>query len=153
MPSITIKRRFELPLREVFEALSLHETYNLVLWPLRSERIVDSEDPARPDSIGSIRKMGIPPIMPIREEILRVVDGELIEYAMHPNALFPYHLGRLVFSDLKDEGGGCELVYTISLESRLPLADRLVLAQLKLSATLGLAALERRLGRSPAPRS
>lgn len=145
MPTITIRQRFELPLSDVFQALSLHETYNLVLWPLRSERIEDAPRSSPPDGPGSVRKMGIPPLMPIREEILRVEDLQLIEYAMQPNPIFSHHLGRLVFSG--DESG-CEVVYTISLESRLPLIDWLVLGQLKLSVMRGLSKLEGELRRS-----
>lgn len=145
MPTITVNHRYDLPLSEVFAALSHHETFNLILWPLRSERAEDAPHPSPPDGVGSVRKMGFPPLMPIREEILKIVDGELIEYAMRPNPIFSQHLGRLVF--LGDEAG-CELVYSISLESRLPLIDRLVLGQLKLSLMRGLPKLESALRRS-----
>lgn len=135
MKKITLHQAFEAPLDRVFDALSKHATFNTVLWPIQSVRIEDSRDAGNPDGVGSVRKMGVGPLKAIREQITRVEPGRLIEYRMLKNPLVSHHRGELVFSEVN---GKTELLYTIELESRLPLAGPALLMQLKLSATRGL---------------
>ena len=94
------------------------------------------------DGVGSTRKMGFGPIKPILETITKVKPCELIEYRMEDNPLISHHFGKLEFSG-KDNG--TRVTYTIEVESRISLVGRLVLTQLKWSATRGLAKLNRQL--------
>lgn len=135
MKQIVMQQAFNAPIERVFDSLSRHATFNTVLWPVHSLRIIDAPDPAHPDGVGSTRKMGIGPIKPIRETITRMEPNQLIEYRMEDNALFSHHLGQLV---LESEADKTQVIYTIELESRLPLMACIGLTQLKWSATRGL---------------
>ncbi len=86
--------------------------------------------------------MGFGPIKPILETITKVKPCELIEYRMEANALISHHHGKLEFSGVNNS---TRVTYTIELESRLPLLGRLVLTQLKWSATRGLEKLNQQL--------
>lgn len=86
--------------------------------------------------------MGFGHIKPILETITKVKPCELIEYRMEDNPLISHHFGKLEFSG-KDNG--TRVTYTIEVESRISLVGRLVLTQLKWSATRGLAKLNRQL--------
>lgn len=142
MPQIVMQQQFNAPVSKVFGLLSKHATFDALFWPIKSVRIKDSEDPSNADGLGSIREMGVGPFKMIREQITLVEPNETIEYAMLKNPLVRHHLGRLEFSE---QGGGTTVKYTIELESAPPLVDRMVLAQLKLTASMGLKKLAKNL--------
>ncbi|MDH4394214.1 MAG: SRPBCC family protein [Limnobacter sp.] len=135
MPQIVMQQQFNAPVSKVFGLLSKHATFDALFWPIKSVRIQDSEDPSNADGLGSIREMGVGPLKLIREQITLVEPNQTIEYAMLKNPLVRHHLGRLEFAE---QGGKTHVKYTIELESKPPLVDRLVLAQLKLTASAGL---------------
>lgn len=137
-----MQQHFNAPVETVFNSLSQHATFNTVLWPVRSVRIKDAAPPEALDGVGSTRKMGFGPIKPILETITKVKPCELIEYRMEANALISHHHGKLEFSGVNNS---IRVTYTIELESRLPLLGRLVLTQLKWSATRGLEKLNQQL--------
>lgn len=143
MEEIVIKQHFDAPLATVFEALSRHATLNTVFWPVRTVRAVAADDPANPDGPGSVRRMGLGPVKPIREKITRMEPNRVIEYKLIGNPLISHHLGRLRFSA---GDGGTDVVYTIALRSRVPLLADGVLLQLKLAASLGMKRLAGQLG-------
>ncbi|MDO8330964.1 MAG: SRPBCC family protein [Fluviicoccus sp.] len=135
MKHLTLQQHFDAPLDTVFRHFNRHDTFNTVLWPVRSVRIIDSKDPGNPDGLGSVRQMGLGPIKPIREEISALEENRLIEYRMLANPLISHHVGRLVFSE---EKGRTLLTYTIESDSRFPLVPHMTLMQLKLSIKRGL---------------
>lgn len=135
MPQIVMQQRFNAPVEKVFEVFGKHATFDTVLWPIQSVRIQDSSDPSNPDGLGSIRLMGLGPVKFIREQITLVEPLQTIEYKMLKNPMIRHHLGRLEFAA---EGGQTTLTYTIELESKPPLLDHMILAQLKMSATSGM---------------
>lgn len=135
MDEIVINQHFNAPPEIVFRALSKHATLNTIFWPVQTQRYVDAEDADNPDGVGSVRRMGLGPIKPIQEKITRMETNRVIEYKLINNPLVSHHLGRLSFSEAN---GGTNVVYTIALQSRLPLVADAVLLQLKLAATLGM---------------
>lgn len=134
---IIITQKFDLPVADVFDFLSKHASYNQVFWPIQVVRTKDSADPQRPDGLGSQRKMGVGPIKPVTEEITLVKENELIEYKLINNPLIKHHLGRLEFKSLSPTS--TLVTYTIELVGKLPLSGLIILAQLKVAVTLGLA--------------
>jgi uncharacterized protein YndB with AHSA1/START domain len=142
MGKITVKQYFRKSPAAVFAVLSKHSTYNTAFWPLQVERIKDSANPDNPDGTGSIRQMGFGPLKPLREEIITMEPDHLIEYQLIKNPLISYHLGRL---QLEPQGSGTLLTYTIELVGKVPLSTFVVLANLKLAVTLGMAKIARQL--------
>lgn len=134
---ITIKQKFERPVAEVFDVLSKHATYNQAFWPIQVVRIKDSADPERPDGIGSVRKMGFGAIKPLQEQITLLEENQCIEYKIINNPLVSHHLGRLVFQPLS--ANSTLVTYTIEFDGKIPFSSLLVLSQLKVAVTLGMA--------------
>lgn len=135
--TITITQKFDAPVADVFDYLSKHSSYNQVFWPIQVVRTKDSSDPTRPDGLGSQRKMGLGPIKPITEEITLVKENEVVEYKLINNPLIKHHLGRLEFKSLTPNA--TKVTYTIELDGKLPLSSFIILSQLKVAITLGLA--------------
>lgn len=142
---ITIKQKFNSPVADVFEFLSKHASYNKIFWPIQVIRTKDSADPKRPDGLGSQRKMGVGPIKPITEEVTLVEENQKIEYKLINNPLIRHHLGRLEFKSLSETSS--LLIYTIELDGKLPLSSFIILSQLKIAITVGLAKAAKSLGK------
>lgn len=134
---IVLTQKFEAPVNIVFDFLSKHSSYNQIFWPIQVVRTKDSEDPQRPDGLGSQRKMGLGAVKPITEEITLLEENSVIEYKLINNPLIRHHLGRLEFKVLSENT--TLVTYTIELEGKLPLSSFIILSQLKIAITLGLA--------------
>jgi uncharacterized protein YndB with AHSA1/START domain len=135
MKSIQVKQEFNAPIDTVFDMLSKHATYNHVFAPVQVIRIKDSADPERPDGVGSVRKMGIGPVKPLKEQITLLEPNERIEYKIIKNPLVKHHLGIIEFKSI--DSNKTLVTYTIELQARAPFVSQLILAQLKLAITLG----------------
>lgn len=135
MKSIQVQQQFNAPLEHVFELLSKHATYNQVFAPVQVVRIKDAADPNRPDGVGSIRKMGIGPIKPLKEQITLLEPNQRIEYQIVKNPLVKHHLGIIEFKEI--DPTKTLVSYTIELKAKAPFVSQLILAQLKLAITLG----------------
>lgn len=135
---IVVKQYFKQEPAYVFAALSKHSTYNTAFWPLRVERIKDAVDVNYPDGVGSVRQLGLGKLASLREEIISSKPNQLIEYQLIKNPLVSYHLGRLEFHA---EGEGTLLIYSIELVAKIPLSTQIILVNLKLAITLGMAKL------------
>lgn len=140
MGKITVKQYFKQSPAAVFSKLSKHSIYNTAFWPMQVERIKDSANPENPDGVGSVRQMGFGPVKPLLEEIITLEPNQLIEYQLIKNPLISYHLGRLEF---QPQGEGTLLTYSIELDGKIPLSTFIILANLKLAITLGMAKLAR----------
>ena len=145
MKKISINQKFDLPVADVFEFLSKHASYNKVFWPIQVIRTKDSADPQRPDGVGSQRKMGVGKIKPITEQITLLEENSAIEYQLINNPLIRHHLGRLEFKALSEQS--TMVTYTIELDGKLPLSSTIILSQLKLAITLGLAKVAKSLAK------
>ena len=139
MNSIQVKHEFNAPLETVFELLSKHATFNQVFAPIQVNRIQDAADPQRPDGVGSVRKMGIAPIMPLQEQITLLDVNERIEYKIIKNPLVKHHIGIITFEAIEERI--TRVNYTIELQMRLPFVSKLILAQLKSGIKLGFSKL------------
>ncbi|MCG2608253.1 MULTISPECIES: SRPBCC family protein [unclassified Acinetobacter] len=139
MNSIQVKKEFNAPIDQVFDLLSKHATYNVAFAPIQVERIKDSNDPERPDGVGSVRRMGFGPIKPLQEQITLLEPNQRIEYQIVKNPLVKHHLGIIEF-EAKDAGKTL-VTYTIELQARAPFISKLILAQLKSAIKLGFSKL------------
>ncbi|MDH2544577.1 SRPBCC family protein [Acinetobacter baumannii] len=135
MNKIRVEQKINAPVSQVFPLFVKHSTFNILLWPIQSKIIKFSKDLDNPDGVGSIRKMGIGPIKFIKEEIISIVPHKRVEYKMIRNTLFFDHLGVLEFYENK---GRTLLVYTIHLDSKIPLLATITLIQLRTSIVFGL---------------
>ena len=136
MNFVTVKKEFNAPIKQVFEKLAQHETYNIAFAPIQVERIKDGLDIDRVDGVGSVRKLGFGPIGILHEKITTLIPNERIEYKIVKNPLVKHHLGVLQFESLNTEQ--TLVTYTIELKMRLPFVSKLILAQLKSGIKLGL---------------
>ncbi len=140
---ITVQQKFNRPVADVFDLLSKHDTYNQMFYPIQVIRVKDAADAQRPDGLGSIRRMGLGPIKPLQEEITTLQENALIEYKLINNPLVKHHLGRLVFKAISLDV--TQVTYTIEFQGKVPLSGLLVLSQLKLVVSIGMAKLAKRM--------
>jgi ribosome-associated toxin RatA of RatAB toxin-antitoxin module len=139
MKSITVKKEFPAGISQVFELLSKHATYNIAFAPIQVERIKDSADPERPDGLGSVRRLGLGPVKPLKEQITLLEPNQRIEYKIIKNPLIKHHLGVIQFEELTSDK--TLVTYTIELQARAPFISKLILAQLKTAIKLGFSKL------------
>ncbi|PJG42832.1 polyketide cyclase [Acinetobacter tandoii] len=139
MNSIQVQKKFNAPVQQVFDLLAKHATYNVAFAPIQVERVVDSADPQRPDGLGSVRRLGLGPVKPLKEQITLMLENQRIEYKMIQNPLIKHHLGIIEFEALNPES--TLVTYTIELQARVPFFNKLILAQLKSAIKLGFSKL------------
>ncbi|WP_288384340.1 SRPBCC family protein [uncultured Acinetobacter sp.] len=144
MNAITVKKEFNASIDQVFDVLSKHSAYNKLFAPIQVVRVKDSSDPARPDGVGSIRRMGFGPVKPIQEEITYLEENKRIEYKLIHNPLIKHHIGIVEFEALSDTR--TRVIYTIELTAKVPFVSKLILAQLKSAITLGFSKLAKLIG-------
>lgn len=123
--SVRFEQFFAAPREQVFSWFSRHENFGK-LFPGRTRRIKDSEDPADPNGLGSVREVRIG-LVRLEETITRFERPGCIEYRVTRGWPVRNHLGRLSFESV---AGGTQLEYTISFESRIPFAGNLVAGSL-----------------------
>lgn len=139
MNSIQVQKKFNAPVQQVFDLLAKHATYNVAFAPIQVERVVDSADPQRPDGLGSVRRLGLGPVKPLKEQITLMQENQRIEYKIIQNPLIKHHLGIIEFEALNPES--TLVTYTIELQARIPFVNKLILAQLKSAIKLGFSKL------------
>ncbi|WP_374530030.1 SRPBCC family protein [Acinetobacter sp.] len=139
MNSIQVQKKFNAPVQQVFDLLAKHATYNVAFAPIQVERVVDSADPQRPDGLGSVRRLGLGLVMPLKEQITLMQENQRIEYKIIQNPLIKHHLGIIEFEALNPES--TLVTYTIELQARVPFVNKLILAQLKSAIKLGFSKL------------
>ena len=139
MNSIQVQKKFNAPVQQVFDLLAKHATYNVAFAPIQVERVVDSADPQRSDGLGSVRRLGLGPVKPLKEQITLMQENQRIEYKIIQNPLIKHHLGIIEFEALNPES--TLVTYTIELQARVPFVNKLILAQLKSAIKLGFSKL------------
>lgn len=139
MNLIQVQKKFNAPVQQVFDLLAKHATYNVAFAPIQVERVVDSADPQRPDGLGSVRRLGLGPVKPLKEQITLMQENQRIEYKIIQNPLIKHHLGIIEFEALNPES--TLVTYTIELQARVPFVNKLILAQLKSAIKLGFSKL------------
>ena len=98
MNKIEVKQKFPAPVEQVFALLSKHATYNVAFAPVQVQRVKDAADPAHPDGLGSIRRLGFGPIKPLQEQISVFELNQRIEYKIIKNPLIKHHIGIIEFN-------------------------------------------------------
>ncbi|UUS56471.1 MULTISPECIES: SRPBCC family protein [unclassified Acinetobacter] len=139
MKSIQVKKEFNAPVKQVFDLLSKHSTYNVAFAPIQVVRVKDSADPERPDGVGSVRRMGFGPVKPLQEQITLFEPNQRIEYKIIKNPLVKHHLGVIQFEAI--DAARTLVTYTIELQARAPFVSQLILAQLKSAIKIGFSKL------------
>lgn len=134
---ITMQQKFNRPIDQVFELFAKHATYNKMFWPVQVVRVKDAADPQRPDGVGSVRKLGFGRIKPLQEQITRLQENQFIEYKIIDNPLVKHHLGYITFKALTEHT--TLVTYSIEFDAKLPFVSTLVLSQLKLAISTGMA--------------
>ena len=129
---ITMTQSFNAPLSKVFSALSDHENFGKICG-IKMARIKDGEDGA--NGLGSVRKINIGPLPSFEETITEFKPNEFIQYKITKGSPIKNHCGELRFTG---SDGTTSLVYTIELESKIPLTTPLVKFALKNGISKGL---------------
>ncbi|MAR92951.1 MAG: SRPBCC family protein [Pseudomonadota bacterium] len=106
---------FNAPVEQVFAVLSDHEALGKVLGA-DFTRIRDGQEHV--NGVGSVRRIGGPPLMSFEETVTAFEPNRLVEYTVSRGSPIKNHLGRMVFSE---HAGKTHLHYTIEFEPRLPL--------------------------------
>jgi uncharacterized protein YndB with AHSA1/START domain len=114
---------FDAPRAKVFALFASHEKFGAAatgpigvrLGLLR--RVRSGDDPAQPDGVGSVRRIGFGPTA-FEETVLVSEPPSLIEYRISKGSPLKNHHGRIAFSDLPD--GGTHVDYRIVFEPRVP---------------------------------
>jgi uncharacterized protein YndB with AHSA1/START domain len=142
MPEINVRQRFNQSPDQVFAALGTHASLNQLFWPIQVVRTTDATDPACPDGVGSVRRMGFGPIKPLAEKITAYQPNQMIEYILLGKSPVRNHIGRMTFTP---DGNGTLVHYHIALDSPFPLLAPLVLTSLQQVIRIGLARMARTL--------
>lgn len=119
---VHIVHDFELPVERVFAFLAEHENLAKVFAGAKIIRLRDGTDGTR-NGIGSVRRLKIGLLPPIEETVTKVVENELIEYAITRGSPLKDHLGRMAF---EPRGKGTRLTYTIAFDANVPGLARFV---------------------------
>lgn len=130
------------PIDEVFDFLSDHQNF-AALFGGRSTRIRVGDDPAEPNGLGSVRRIGPGPLS-FDEKIVVFERPQRIDYTICRGGPLKNHLGTI---HLRSVPHGTELDYVIRFDGRLPglgtASARALEFGWKRSARKALAALER----------
>ena len=130
--TITINQAFNAPLKDVFAALSDHETFGR-LCGINMKRIVDGKD--LPNGLGSVREIKIGPLPTFQETITEFAENKRIQYKITQGSPIKNHVGELNFSE---QNGKTNLHYTIELESKIPLTTGIIKTALSRGISGGL---------------
>lgn len=133
MQTIRMTQVFNAPQEEIFNYLCDHNNMGKVL-NANIVRITDAEG-ENPNGVGSVRSIRLG-VELVQETVTAFDEPNLIEYQITSNAPIQYHLGRMKFST--PEAGKTQLDYTIDMETKVPLADGILLFVLKTIITAGL---------------
>lgn len=130
--TITINQAFDAPLKQVFSTLSDHEKFGKICG-IKMTRIVDGAEFL--NGLGSVREIKIGALPAFQETITKFIDNERIEYKITQGSPIKNHIGVLIFSEVK---GKTQLLYTIQLESKIPLTTFLIKSALSYGIKSGL---------------
>lgn len=109
MQKIVVEQDFTVPVERAFAFLSEHENLT-ALFPAKIKRLKDGDDGTR-NGAGSAREMRIAILPPFVETNTKVVENELVEYAITKGSPLKDHHGRMTFTSLPS--GGSHLKYEI----------------------------------------
>lgn len=129
---IIMKQDFSAPVDQVFGILSDHAKFGQICG-IKMTRTTDGADGA--NGLGSIRKINIGPLPSFEETITEFTPNEFIQYKITKGSPIKNHVGELSFSE---SNGITSLLYTIELESKIPLTTGLIKLALENGISKGL---------------
>lgn len=116
MNKIVMSQRFPMSIEKVFERLSDHESFGLLIGA-NITRIKTSED-QNPNGVGSVRRIVPFPGGAFEETVTAFEPLSLIEYKVTKGSPIKHHKGTLVFTE---NDGETQLDYLIEFVPKLPL--------------------------------
>lgn len=122
MQTVTMSQEFNAPVEEIFNYLSDHENFGILL-KANIKRIKDAPGD-NVNGLGSVRSIGVGPLTILEETIVTFEPNTLLEYQITNNVPVNYHKGRLEFTALGKNK--CSLFYTVDMESKFPFLDGLI---------------------------
>ncbi|MDX1495946.1 MAG: SRPBCC family protein [Salinisphaeraceae bacterium] len=111
---------------KVYDFLCDHESFGRI-WPGKTTRIRDGDEPGLPNGIGSIRRIEVGPIS-FEETHIQCQRPELIQYRITRGSPIKNHLGTI---KLIDEEGSTRIDYEIEFEAKIPCTGGLIARSLK----------------------
>ncbi|MAM86605.1 MAG: MxaD family protein [unclassified Hahellaceae] len=117
MQIIEMSKRFNAPVRQVFEDLCDHEKFGH-LTSASIVRIKDAGDAGNPNGLGSVRRIKVPGVPAIEETVIRFEPNRRMDYTITRGGPITNHRGSLRF---RSEGDATVVDYTISFEPKLPI--------------------------------
>jgi len=133
LQKIEVTQEFLSSVESLFGYLSEHENLATLFAPATVTRVRDGYDSR--NGVGSVRRVKIPLAPVIEETVTAFKHGERVEYTISNHTPLKNHRGVMNFSPTAN---GSRLHYTITFESRIPLAGPLVKAVLETVIRKGL---------------
>jgi Polyketide cyclase / dehydrase and lipid transport len=132
---ITMKHTFSSSAERVFAALNDHD--NMGRWLGAKIKLIK---PSTHGGVGAVRRLYLG-VSTLDEEVIECVEPTRIVYTI-VRGLFPlsYHRGEIHVTAVSD--ASCEVVWTIAIDSKIPLIAPIVRAALKLAIQAGLKRLD-----------
>lgn len=118
--TIDFRLAFPCSVSVLYARLSDHERLG-DFWPGKFVLIQPAPGPDK-NGAGAVRRIRVAGSS-FEETVLRSIPNQLIEYTVSRGGPVKNHLGTMRFAA---QGSGCELHYTITFESKLPLAGPLI---------------------------
>lgn len=117
---ITINQTFNAPVAQVFATLCDHEQFGKICG-IKMTRVIDGKE--NQNGLGSVREIKIGVLPSFQETVTKYIDNERMEYKITKGSPIKNHHGIMIFSE---KAGKTELLYTIQLESKIPLTTFLI---------------------------
>lgn len=107
---------------KVFDFFCDHESFGRI-WPGKTTRIRESNNPDNPNDVGSIRQICLGP-MCFEETQITCERPSLIEYTVTKGSPIKNHKGRIQIKP--GTNGGTEIDYSIEFDPRIPCTGGLI---------------------------
>ncbi|MGB1580555.1 MAG: SRPBCC family protein [Nevskiales bacterium] len=111
---------------KVYDFFCDHESFGRI-WPGKTTRIRDGDEPGLPNGVGSVRRIQVGPIS-FEETHTQCQRPELIQYRITRGSPIKNHLGTI---RLIDEDGSTRIDYCIEFEPKIPCTGGLLARSLK----------------------
>lgn len=129
MPSqnVTLHCHIHASPEKVFDFFSDHESFGRI-WPGKTTRIKDSDNPHNPNDVGSVRQISLGPIR-FEETQITCQRPHLIEYTVTRGSPIKNHHGRIQI--LAADDGGTDIDYLIAFDPKIPCTGGLIANNLR----------------------
>lgn len=125
---VRINETVDAPREKVFAFFADHEKFATLLGG-SCKRVKDGKDPAEPNGLGSVRRIGPGPLA-FEETIVGFDAPSLIQYSITRGSPLKNHLGTIEFSS---RGSSTRVEYVIRFDTKLPFTGKLIAKALGLA--------------------